>query len=302
MDYNEILRGQLADYKDRNKLTDADLGRELGFGATRINKYLNLFKDGHVPEPDVDEIEKRAADVLKGAERRQANRVRLFPTAITGKIGRYLEDIRRTNDVGLVSGPAGVGKTCAAELYAADNPTAVLLTVLCWKRNSQAMTRLLFDAVDHATCPSNKSHADWLEEWFKGSNRLLIVDNAHKLGLTGVEYLFDFHDTTGVPIALIGNPEVLKTIRRSDQWTSRIGLCREVKMDPKTADAIAGGLATQLTPDSGKELLGEAVSVTNNAGHARALKKQLVLCREMNGSDGWLKTFKAAGLLLLKPA
>jgi DNA transposition AAA+ family ATPase len=54
--------------------------------------------------------------------------------------------MRRTGDMGLIHGPAGVGKTCGAELFCRDNPNTLFITAkkyACGKarRREHALSR-----------------------------------------------------------------------------------------------------------------------------------------------------------------
>jgi DNA transposition AAA+ family ATPase len=71
--------------------------------------------------------------------------------------------------------------------------------------------------------PGNVKWALWMEQVLRGTERLIVVDNANRLHFHSFQWLMDFHDATLVPIAFVGNPEVLDILRRSDQLFSRIG-------------------------------------------------------------------------------
>jgi DNA transposition AAA+ family ATPase len=273
--YNETLRAALDEYKEKQKLSTSDLAKELNSNSTQVSKYLS-----GKPEGDVEKMESTIEDVLKSAARRmQATAVTLFECEATKKVAAALEMIRKTNDIGLIHGPAGVGKTCAATHYLHNNPSAVMLTVTKWTGSAQGLARTMFAAAETRGWKHNKTMSAWLVERFAASNRLIIVDNAHRLTTGGREWLFDFHDATLVPIALVGNPEILNGIKTNDQQFSRIGLCREIKMkDPKQ---VARNLLSQIAPGAKESIDDMAEKITEERGHARALKKHLLLLPEM---------------------
>ena len=302
---NETLRAGLQAYMENNNLTLAELARELDSTPSPVSKYLN-----QKPEGDVLKLEAKIEDVIKNASRRRTSKNDVFSTAVTRQIAGTFETIRETNDIGLIFGPAGIGKTCACELYTRSHPVAVMVTASQMTATGQALQRAVFNAVGSSSWRGNTARADWLVQKFQGSNRLLIVDNAQRLSLSGLQWFFDFLDATGCPGALVGNPEVLQAIRKSDQQFSRIGLKTEIKpAGVKAAEIkrVAAEMITQLLPESGAELQAVAEIVAERHGHFRSLRKQLLLTRKIKenaaaaGTEAsWEQAFRSAHTQLVR--
>jgi len=276
--YNEEVRARLDEYRNSYNppLTNRDLARELGIGVTQISKYLN----GR-PDWDVSELENTIEDVLKTALlRRSRGGQELVETSVTRQINAVCETIRKTNDIGLIFGAAGTGKTVGISMYAASMPSAIVITLSKWSSNAQGIERLLFTAMETRSFrKSGQSRAEWLLGRLRNSNRILIVDNAHRLTSGGREWLFDFQDDTGIPIALVGNPEILDAIEDNDQQFSRIGIVQQVKL--KDASAVATKILKALAP-AADENIGDLVrTVAGQRGHLRSLKKHLLLIPEL---------------------
>jgi DNA transposition AAA+ family ATPase len=276
--YNEELRVQLDAYRNscNPPLTNRDLARELGIGVTQISKYLNKN-----PDWDVTDLESTIEDVLKAATlRRAGDSQEMIKTSVTQQINAVCETIRKTNDIGLIFGPAGTGKTVAIAMYAKEMPSAIVITLTKWAANAHGIERLIFEALETRTFKkSKKSRAGWLLGRLRKSNRILIVDNAHRLTKSGREWLFDFQDATGIPIALVGNPEVLDAIEDNDQQFSRIGIVQSVKL--KDSSAIATRILAESAP-AANEHIGDLVrTIASKKGHLRSLKKHLLLLPEL---------------------
>lgn len=287
--FNEAIRADLEKYREDSGLTLSDLGRELGVSGSAVSKYL-----GAKPEGDVASLESSAADVLKNAQKRARRFGELFATTVSNQINSIFETIRKTNDVGGITGPAGIGKTCGTDLYLKVNPTAVKMTATRWLRTGDAMLSLLWEAVDTRSYKRNgsESRAQYLVNKFDRSNRLLIFDNAHRLTKGGLEFCFDFHDATGVPICFVGNPEFLDKIADNDQQFSRIGLFRELKL--KETRVVANRILDQIAPQFAANLEDMAVQVIERRGHVRSLKKQIVLAKEIFEGAGGKHTIEDA--------
>jgi DNA transposition AAA+ family ATPase len=301
--FDNEIRSQLAGYLEEHDLTQAHIARKLGFTATRICKYLNLDNPEAKAEVDAERVQDAARSFLRHHSRQVALRQSLYPNEISARVAAILLQVRRTGDIGLIHGDAGIGKTCAAELFCSDNPTSLFITITRWRRDSIAIEGLLFNELDNDTWPGNIRRAVWMEELLRGSDRMIIVDNAHRLHMTGFEWLFDFHDATGCPLGLIGNAEVLSTVHRSDQLSSRIGIVREFnKVDDAEAKPIAQRMIATYAAEGAHDLLTDATSMVNEKGHLRSLKKRLLLTNEIRKEfKDWVTAFKAAGTQLIKP-
>jgi len=293
------LKDALVEYRTRHNLSLVELGQQLASNATQVSRYLN-----GKPVGDVDRLEDIIEDVLKNEHRRKESRGKLFTTPVSHALAGTCEIIRETNDMGLVFGPAGIGKSCAIELYAAANPTSIPATTTTWRCTGQAIEALICAGVSMRGWGGNTNRGTYLTSKLSGSNRLIIVDNAHKLRQSGLAWLFDFHDATQCPIALVGNPSVLDVIRQNDQWFSRIGIKRELRVNPKSARSISTQLLQTLLPEAATELQDLCEQVAEHQGHFRAVRKQLLLARKIRENEketpAWPDAFRMAHSQLIR--
>jgi DNA transposition AAA+ family ATPase len=269
--YDPAVRTALTTYKADNNLTNAELGIELGgIGVTQVSKYLN-----GTPDFDVTRLEQAARDVLQTAPTRRKLAKSLFATDASIEIHTTCELIRETNDIGLIHGPAGSGKTKGIDLYCASHPLTLRVTLSKWDGGPGGLEAAIFGAMDTRTHTRRERRSTWLRRMLKGSNRLLIVDNAHRLTRSALAWLFDFWDDTNLPIALVGNPEVLELIKENDQQFSRIGTASPVAVEDATS--FARSMLRLHCPQHEAALLKLATTVMKEQGHGRALFKHLIL-------------------------
>jgi DNA transposition AAA+ family ATPase len=230
----------------------------------------------------------------------------LFFCKASAAVAKVCEQIRKTYDVGLITGAAGVGKTCGGILYQQENPSAIRITVNRWNADPAGIEGLLMAELETRGFKANEERPGaWLVRKLAGSYRIVIIDNAQRLPEDSLKWVFDFHDATECPVALIGNPEVLDKIRANDQLFSRIGICEEIEM--KDPEKVAGALLKQFCPEHADALLGDATEIVKQAGrgHGRTLRKQLLIFRDFIQTDAMKKTdpadvFKSAGSKLVK--
>lgn len=305
--HNEELRAALERYRTegrRKPLTMMELGNELGCTGTRVNKYLLLNREGKQPEPDMPAIEIRVADLLKAASRRRATDVPPFETNVTVTVRATLELIRKTNDIGLISGPAGIGKGVAIAVYGANSPTTISLEIPEWQRSESGLINLMFDAVENSSWDGRTPRAAFLVERLAYTNRLMIIDNAQRLTLGARKLLFDFTDRTKLPLAFVGNEEILPLIRANDQHFSRIGINKEIKLDPRKIRDYARKMIEGKIEKPQEGLLDLATAVAEQRGHLRALRKQLDLMLDFAGTEKFdgdqIKAFYAAHAQLVR--
>jgi DNA transposition AAA+ family ATPase len=144
----------------------------------------------------------------------------------------------------------------------------------------------------------------WLEKNLRGTERLLIIDDAELLFVSAFRWAFSLHDATGLPMAFIGNDEVIDKIRRADRsgkMISRIGIVHHARMKDD-AEESARKLILQFAPDSKDELLEEVTRTICGAGHSRRARKQMVLAvniREGARDKDWAKAYALAGTKLI---
>lgn len=310
--HDEQIRGALEGFIKRNGWTHGRMAGRLNFSATRITKYLNL-DNGNKPEPDALRVETAAKQFLRHVGRLEQVNESLFSNSVSKKVASTLTVIRRSGDMGLLHSSGGRGKTSGALLYCRDNPNTLFITIKQWAAGSHACGRALFEEYCASTSeeyPNNLSRGDWLEQQLRGAERLIIVDDAELMDITGFKFFMSLQDSTGVPIGLIGNTQVIEKIMRNDpdgKLITRLGIVVEISAGDDEEDT-ARKLILQYAPNSGDELLALASDVVVKGGYCRRLRKQLtlanVLYMESEGKSkamSWTDAFAAAAGMLLTP-
>lgn len=308
--HDELLRARLQQFITDKDLTHGTMAAKLKLtSTTRLTKYLNVHK-ADAPEKDMPAVESAVRNFFRHEDRAGMLAQSLFQTSVSGVVADVLKDARRSGDVCLIHGPAGIGKSCGGALFKSNHDDVLMFTATFWRQGPRDVEAMLFEALldDPAALakpwPGYIKKAVWMEELFRGAARMIIIDTAQRLHITAFKWLLDFHDVTGSPIGLIGNPEILDALRPHDQLFSRIGAVRAIKMGNDGGD-IAGRMIEQYAPGGEKDLKDLAVDVLNRPGHGRTLRKQLTLAskiREGKPETPWVRAFEAAGLSLLKTA
>lgn len=296
---DEELRARLMAHRDALEQTNAALAVELGYSSSVVSQYL--ADGGSIYTGDIQRLERRIQDYLANYARRRLIGVPLVESDQTRQVASAMETIRRTNDVGLIYGDAGIGKTTGITLYQAQNPTCFSITLVQAKRDQGSVEGMVFECVGRGDWKGNTKRWDYIVGRTRSSNRLLIVDNAHLATRTAMQWLFDFHDETGCPIALVGNEEVLRLVEGNDQRFSRIGLKFPVRM--RKPKALLRHLIGTLAPDAADSLDCLSEQVCERQGRYRAVAKELSLARTIREGKPelpWADAFRAAHGMLVR--
>jgi len=190
---------------------------------------------------------------------------------------------RRTQDVLLLVGPAGEGKTCGAKLFAAANPGTIYLELASYQRSDAKVAAALFDKLERRNdWKGNSSRAEFIIAQLRGSHRVIIVDEAHLLDASGRQFFFNLNRDTGCAVVLIGNPEILDKIRRNDQHFSRIGVKGEPSLTEKELPAVSLKVAEQFSsPQFAAEISDLVAFIASKPGRLRAVRKAVILAFEL---------------------
>jgi DNA transposition AAA+ family ATPase len=306
--FSEELGAALATLKAERNLTNRQLGVMLGCDQSYVSKAINRSNDFD-PAP----LEAAVQDMLKSEKLRSRDALELFDTVFTDRIRGAYETIRKTADVGLIFSPAGLGKSSAMALEQRDRPLTFTITAAKGAASASCIETELFGLIETKEWNGNTKRRKFIVERTKHSGRLLVVDNGQRLHSDALQYLFDLHDETGMPIALQGNPEIEKVIRRNDQMFSRIGLKLDVRVmndagkrvaKEGEVGAVVDGILRRMVPDWAGKVRDLALQVAWQQGHFRALRKTITLAHEFMAASDALrdprKAFAAAHQKLVR--
>lgn len=218
----------LKQYMHVHNLSQAKVATALGVSSATISQYLKGIYGG-----DVAAIDKKVEQMLARAKDKATD---INSDFVATDTARAIFDIcgmaHSMNDINLVIGEAGLGKTMALKQYVAsiDNvilveaePTfspKVLLNELCGKLGVVASK-------------SNHDNIQAVVGKLKGTEKLIIIDEAELLSYKCLEIVRRIHDLSGVGVVLAGMPQLRANLRgrrgEYKQLYSRIGFAYDLK-------------------------------------------------------------------------
>lgn len=212
----------LKQYQQDNGLSQAKIATLLGVSPAVISQYLKGEYKG-----DVASIDKKVHEMLVRAKDKAKDVKVDFVATMTAKDVLNVCSMAHTmNDINLVIGEAGLGKTMAIKHYASTVENVVLIET----EPTFSPKVLLIELCNKlGIVPSRNNHdniANIIEK-LNGSDRLVIIDEAELLSYKCLEVIRRIHDKSGVGVVLAGMPRLRANLRGKrgeyKQLYSRIG-------------------------------------------------------------------------------
>lgn len=212
-------------YMREHAVSLASLSRQLGQGYSQatLSNFLNGHKRG-----DQERVA-RALNAWLETQTRAAEVARpegFVETDVARKILTVIRTAVDSRKIGVVTGSAGMGKTLTAKAAHKMFPGSIYLRVTQSERRNTGLVASLARILN-IPIRSTISHSHRLViEHLSGTNRPLLIDEAHKLHEGALDALRDIHDEAGVPLVLFGTIKLTQHVNDTEvffgQFSSRI--------------------------------------------------------------------------------
>ena len=239
---DKVIEAVQAHFKEHG-ITKAEAAVACDYAANTVGEVLNKNYKG-----DIDAVLRALNKFMEDDARRRAAKtpIGFFKTCVfqamiflvkfaksnarTGKTAAGAED---SQSIVLGVGPAGCGKSAGAVALAADDPQSVFIRVREGGGAARPISHLIAAELGEEPAWQTFENTRVIERRLTGSGRLLIVDEAHRLGFSGCEVIRDIADICGIPILLLGTEQAsakINSVRLGagnmlyDQFSSRVGM------------------------------------------------------------------------------
>lgn len=209
---------------ERKGYQQKQVAQLLGVSIAVVSLYLKGDYTGNVAEIDrkVDElIERDKAKVVEA--KYNAEFVRTYAARRGMDIIRFAH---AEGDTNVIFGASGLGKTQMLKQYAKENSSAILLDVDP-TFNSKVVLRKLAEETGVTPTGTNNELFNTLVEKLKGSERVILVDEAEHLPLKALEILRRLCDVSKIGLVLVGMPRLLVNLKGKNndqaQLYNRVG-------------------------------------------------------------------------------
>lgn len=240
-------RNLLIEHINETHITQKQLARELGVS----NAVLSLFLADSYTGDNKKVAEKIRQYLHIGAVKRALTPDPNYCESLvnTKRVTEYLQMAHASNEILLLYGPAGCGKTTALKHYANNNNGVVYIESDATTGTPRAILLTILESIGGQPVGSTTQVMKNILDLLKGTNRLIIIDEAQHLTERSFDTIRAINDKIGIGLVYSGNPSILKQMygRREqefDQLFSRIGLHCELANKYSTQDikSIFSGL------------------------------------------------------------
>lgn len=286
-------------YKERHGLSNDALGKQMGSNGTYVLRALNGTFTG-----DADAFTEAARKLLDNEFQERTKNGHLVETGfMVEPMFGLLDNVKHCRSIGVAWSDPGKGKTEALEVYRRKDPLCIVVTAKKSMSGWRALRNAVLKAVPTKRLMKGESWDEWITRTFKGTGRLLIVDNAHLLTAGARHWLaYDWNDETKCPVALVGNEEIVPQWKRNAQHYSRVGVAYEVAPAQKPSDTARAMLKLHLpSGEKDEAACALAVRILKSDGACRAVEKHLLIAADLmkTGKYAPAQAIVAANRLLL---
>jgi DNA transposition AAA+ family ATPase len=238
-DQIRLVTNAVREYRLNAKLSTEKIGRGVGYASSVISQFLHGKYPGDVRQVAID-LDRWLEDQLKrDAAPRATDYV---PTQVALEIRTVADAAIQLGTIGLVYGPetSGIGKTMALKAIHQEKPASLLITVEKVSANPTGLLWAMCAALRIGMGGNNRVMYERIKTILRGSNRLMMVDQAHNLCGSKDDKAFfmlcDLHDATGAPQLWAGTQDIVAYLSRGQakgketlaQIRRRIGIRRDL--------------------------------------------------------------------------
>lgn len=219
-------------YIDKHRITQKEIVKQCSGVGAALNPIL-LKKYPHGP---LDDHLRELNNWMEVDARRRATRPQrqFVETGVARKLLIAAQKASEGPLIVVAHGPSGIGKTMVAHVIAERFPGAIYLCVSSGNTSQTALRRMVATRLRFYSGRKRKSDTPGLTlderifERLEGSGRLIIVDEAHRLADSGLDFLRDLYDQCKVPVLLLCTKDLLERLRKDSdedhgQLFSRLG-------------------------------------------------------------------------------
>ncbi|MDG6362482.1 AAA family ATPase [Glaesserella parasuis] len=203
---NQLLK----DYMERTKIGQKEVANKLGVSIATVSLYLRGEYDGNVEELNIKVEQFLARQKDKVLEYKVS--AEFVPTFTARQIMATIQEAHIEGDMCAVYGASGLGKTQAVLQYAKENTGVILI-----ETNMSYTAKVLLQKISEKLNLSNRGTLDQLFDGIvarlKGSERVIIIDEAENLPTRSLEFIRRIHDATKVGVALVGTERLLINLK-----------------------------------------------------------------------------------------
>ena len=258
----------LKQYIEQTGISQSKVATLLGVSTATVSQYLKGTYNG-----DVDGVDKKVAEMLdRQADKAKDVKSDFVETPTAKDIFDVCAMAHSMADINLVIGEAGLGKTVTLKQYAKTVDNVILVEVEPTFSPKVLLVELC-NRLGIVPSRSNHDNVTNIVDKLKGSDKLIIIDEAELLAYKSLEIIRRIHDMAKIGVVLAGMPRLRANLHGKNgeykQLYSRIGFFHDMGEELSEEDI---GLLSQAT--IGTDVFNDKLYKACH-GNARRLNKLL---------------------------
>lgn len=283
-EYDDALHERFLLWRDHSGNSNRRIAGMLARSEAAISLYINKKYIGDLPK-----LERDITTLLRREEDYEfVTRPRVFCNTLPAKlVWEVLQFCDKGCEMGLVVGPAGIGKTQTCNEYKRVNTKTVLVTADIATRSVGSILRMIAKRVGGTPhgVGSNSALLHAIIAKMRHSRRLIIIDEAHFLTWEAFEVVRKVHDCAETGIVYVGMERTYDQMRGLDnkamlydQIYSRISIKRnDIRIEREDVKTISDSIH----PGLGKECIDYLFKKAQGKGKFRTVQKLLQVAETM---------------------
>lgn len=246
-----------------------------GISGGALSSFLKGKYQGRV-----DVVAQKIAAVLETEESREGavmtvKEPDIVETDVMQKMIFGFQYANDRNDIICIYGAPGIGKTVTVNRWVEGHPNSIFFTASPNIHNGRDVMEEILEAIGKKQTGRNKALEKSIVQILKGSNRAIIIDEAHFLRLSALETLRRIHDITDVPLILVGNPAIMDIITEQNKTLTGQFFSRAVRiaLDAKVPLEDVKKIVLQNGVEMDKDCLTELHRIARGTGALRVMTK-----------------------------
>lgn len=202
------IQKELASFMEQAGKTQRQIAKETGLSTSVISQFLDNTYSGN--NEKVSEVISQYLTVSK--ERLNSVQGTVFYADLynTKEVLYACKYAHIKNDIALIAGDAGAGKTTALEYYKEHNTGVIMVTANSCTTSATAVLKLIAEQVGKQIDGRRSALMNELVTQLKDSNRLIIIDEADHLTLQALQAVRNLNDQAKVGVILAGNDKIYR--------------------------------------------------------------------------------------------
>lgn len=286
---NAVRERIRAAMKDR-KLAMTDVARQIGIPYGTFSSWMgDTYRGRQQPIAEAAENWLRGLNTADRTRALAPKAPGFLPTPTAEAILATLEHAQYMPEFIVITGAPGVGKTTSARAYSARNTNVWMVTAEPTMSTPRAVLEELAEAIGvPARGLSTQQLSRALTRRMKGSQGLILIDEAQHLTSQTLDQLRMFYDLADIGIALIGNEAVHARLEGGARAAQFAQLFSRVGMRLARPRALKGDIEQLIDAwdVTGKDERAMLANIAKRPGALRNLTKVLRMAHMLASADG----------------